>query len=218
MITQIRPPVVMFKITEAEFAAQFGRYFPPEALSFSFYLFDKENFGIKITPHRESKKGDFRPLAPQRPLPLVTINSTLSPYEFLVVYLHEVAHYMVYKWHPKRIAPHGKEWKTQYRQLFHELLSAVTLPDEVKFAFETHLQHVKSSSALDGALNDLFYKNNVKYPNEFMVKELRPNDLFLCQKKVFRFDCLIRTRARCTMIRNNKSYLVAGHAKVFKID
>ncbi|MDR1112363.1 MAG: hypothetical protein LBL18_01180 [Bacteroidales bacterium] len=217
-IAQILPYAVMSKITEAEFVAQIGRYFPPEALSFSFSLFDKENFRIKITPHRRSKKGDFRLSAFPHSPPLITINSTLSPYEFLVVYLHEVAHYMAYKWHPKRIAPHGKEWKAQYRQLFHELLSTVTLPSEVKIAFETHLQHVKSSSASDGALNNLFYKDSVIHPDEFMVKELQPNDLFLCQKKVFRFERLVRTRVRCIMIRNNKPYLVPGHVKVLKIN
>jgi hypothetical protein len=208
----------MSKPTEAEFSAQVGRFFPPEALTFVFNLFDKENFSLKITPPRESKTGDYRPPTPHRRLPLITVNGDLPPYEFLVVYLHEVAHYMTYKEHRRYITPHGKEWKNQYRQLFQQLFSAVDLPDKVRSAFETHLKQIKSSSALDMALNELFRKDEVRNPNEMMVKELKHNDLFLCQKNVFRFDYMVRTRALCTMIRNNRSYFVAGHAKVMKIN
>jgi hypothetical protein len=206
----------MSKFTEAEFIAQVGHYFPPEVLTFVFHLFAQENFSFKIVPPRETKKGDYRPPTSHRQLPLITVNGNLPKYEFLVVYLHEVAHYLAYKEHKKRLAPHGKEWKAQYRQLFQKLLSAVTLPDEVRNAFEIHLKHIKSSSALDATLNELFYKD--KNSNEVSVNELDPNDLFLYQKKVFRFDCMVRTRARCTMIRNNRSYVVAGHAKVIKIN
>jgi hypothetical protein len=204
--------------TEAEFSAQVGRFFPPEALAFVFNIFDKESFSLKVTPPRESKKGDYRPPTPQRRLPLITVNGDLPPYEFLVVYLHEVAHYMTYKEYKKNITPHGKEWKNQYRQLFQKLFSAVALPEEVKSAFETHLKHVKSSSVLDVTLNVLFRKYDTKNSNEVFVKELQLNDLFLYQKEVFRFDGMIRTRARCIKIRNNSLWVLGAHAKVVKIN
>ena len=209
--------IAQSKFTKSEFIAQMGHYFPPEARIFVAKIFTQENFYLEITPPRESKKGDYRHCHPLFGRPFITINDNLPPYEFLLVYLHEVAHHIAYKEHARNIRPHGKEWKAKYRQLFHELFAAVTLPDEVRSAFETHLKHIKSSSILDVTLNALFNKDKAKEPNEVFVKELQPNDLFLCQKKVFRFDCMVRTRARCTMIRNERRYLVAGHAKVVKL-
>jgi len=207
----------MFKFTETEFSKQVGHYFPQEALAFAFNVYVQENFIFKITPPRTTKKGDYRPPTAFRPNPIITINRDLLPYEFLVVYLHEVAHYITYKEHKQPIMPHGKEWKNHYRQIFQSLLSTAVLPNEVQKIYETHLKHIKSSSTLDATLNELFYKDKTKNCNEVLVRELKPNDLFLCQKKVFRFDGMIRTRARCTMIRNHKPYIVIGHAKVIKL-
>jgi hypothetical protein len=207
----------MFKPTEAEFAAKVGHFFPPEALTFVFNIFNQENFILKITPPRVKKKGDFRPPRRNRILPLITINNDLSPYEFLEVYLHEVAHHMTSKWYQRGLLPHGIEWQNEYRQLFQELLSTVALPKAVRNAFESHLIDIKRSSNLDLVWYELFYKDEINNPNELLVRELQPNDLFLCQKKVFRFDSMVRTRALCTLIQNNDSYLVAGHAKVRRL-
>jgi hypothetical protein len=53
----------------------------------------------------------------------ITVNVNLNPYNFLVTYLHEVAHLEVYRQYKRRQPPHGKAWKTHFRLLLIPVMS-----------------------------------------------------------------------------------------------
>jgi hypothetical protein len=212
------PSANMPKINKQQFISEIKGFLPTEALDFVFDLFDKSNFSLKITPPRITKKGDYRPPSPRRPA-LITLNGDLVPYEFLLVFLHEVAHYQAFEEiekHRKKIEPHGIEWKTIYKTLIENLLETVSLPEEVSSAFRQHILNIKSSSSLDKTLNELFSKDAPVDENATTADKLQPNDLFIFRRHIFRFKEKRRTRILCTRLDNRREYSMPGQAPVIR--
>lgn len=111
------------------------------------------NCTLKITRPRQTKLGDFRAPKPGKP-PVITMNGNLGPYQFLTTLVHEIAH--LHTWHKygRSVAPHGKEWKSCFAALLHELLSTpgIEWPPSFEAALQRHALNPKSSVAGDPLL------------------------------------------------------------------
>ena len=87
------------------------RHFPEAAVAMVGEIFTQRRFGLRFKRPRNSKLGDFRPPRTKNGICTITLNFDLNPYEMLITYLHEVAHYDVYQQYGSRnVQPHGKEW------------------------------------------------------------------------------------------------------------
>ena len=97
-----------------------SRYMPREAIDWSAEFVLKHAVKMKITRVRSSKLGDYRhPFG--REGHQITINHDLNPMAFLVTFVHEAAHLETWIKHKNRVAPHGKEWQSEFARLIREI-------------------------------------------------------------------------------------------------
>lgn len=208
----------MPRITKDYFVEKIGSKFPSETVDFVYDIFNKNNFSLKVSRPRASKKGDFRYNLQGKTPPLITINSDLCSYEFLLVFLHEVAHYRVFvNYKIQDVKSHGSEWKCEYLTLLQELMDGCALPDDITQAFVKHARNIKSSSAIDQDLENAF--NNYRDVNENVttLNKLAPGDTFIARNDLFILNKFLRTRALCTNLCNNRKYSIHGMAPVIKV-
>lgn len=191
-------------------------YFPPSSHHFVRFFFDNYLFNFTVTSYRSSKKGDFRTHKNLIEGSTITVNGTLHPYEFLLVFLHELAHYLVAKEQRMGVKPHGKEWKQCYKKLVEEALEQVELPSDIVEAWRQHLKNIKSSSAADPHLVAVFKKYNPQISDKVMLSELEVEDVFIFRNLQFRIDSFARTRVNCTLLSNNRKFLIGKTALVRK--
>ena len=204
----------MHNFLKEEFIAKTGKYFPPETIDFVYLQFENHLFNFRITRPRVTKKGDFRYSLIHKSLPSISINSNLCSYEFFLVFLHELAHYKVFTKFENQAKSHGKEWKNEYRKLLELALNNISFPSAIHNAFSKHLGNIKSSSALDHDLEAVFDSYRITVPDMVFVKNLNPGDCFICKNEMFVMDSFVRTRARCTMMKSKRKYLISGLMKV----
>ena len=72
------------------------RYFPEASVGMVGAMFEQRRFKLHFKRPRTSKLGDFRPPRAKNGICAITLNLDLNPYQMLITYVHEVAHYDVY--------------------------------------------------------------------------------------------------------------------------
>src|SRR5690606_6767317 len=90
------------------------KHVPPDAVQYCWDLWQEDPFHFLLARSRSSKLGDFR-YRMDREFQQITINHDLNRYQFLITYIHEVAHYRAFKTYGLKIRPHGLEWKRTFR-------------------------------------------------------------------------------------------------------
>lgn len=192
------------------------KYFPEESVFYIIQYFEKYSFNFSVSRPRLTKKGDFRFRYDKKGFPTISVNGDLIKYEFLLVFIHELAHFFVYEEETFHEEKHGERWKTIYRSLLTELMVAVPLPQDIVDAWTLHLQQVKSTSSTDEHLLKVFKKYGSVAQNSFLLKELAVGEYFIFQNQKFRLDKFRRTQAICTLIRTNRPCLISMVAEVIK--
>lgn len=166
---------------------------------------------FKVVNPRKTKLGDFR-ASNKSGRCQITINNNLEPLNFLITTIHEIAH--LYNWmqYKGKIAPHGKEWKKQYVELFTPILSAEYFPLEELAVLQAHLNNPKASSCADVTLINYFRKEGVK-----RVEEILPGKSFILNGRTFIIEKKLRKRYLCVEQRSNRKYYVNGMAEVEEV-
>ncbi len=192
---------------------------PAAAVDYAVALWEKESFSFKTTATRKSKLGDFR-YRRDRQIQTITINADLNPYQFLLTYIHEVAHLHASVKFGIEIAPHGAEWKSTFQQLMIPLLSTVFFPIDLLIPLRKHMKNPKASSATDLFLMKEMSKYDDKSINQEIVflSDIKPGNRFLLSGREFEKGETRRTRVLCQEVNSGKKYLIAQLAKVKFID
>lgn len=126
------------------------RYFPAASVEQVGALYELRRFVLHFKRPRSSKLGDFRPPRSKTSICHITLNCDLNPFQMLITYIHEVAHYDVYQQYgSRRVQPHGKEWQARFTTLLQPFMTSSIFPDDVLEALQNHLQHIKASSTAD---------------------------------------------------------------------
>lgn len=169
---------------------------------------------FEVSRPRKSKLGDFRPPWDGAKA-IITINSDLNPYAFLVTLLHELGHYYTWKTFADRVEPHGKEWQHIFRKLLLPYLVQRLFPPEITKALEHYMERTTASSCTHPPLTKalrLYDERRWMHVDElpagarFMLKG-HPNQIFSKGPKM-------RTRFRCKEIKTGKDYWVNAMAEV----
>jgi len=191
------------------------RYFPGTAVAMVSQLYEQRRFNLRFKRPRSSKLGDFRPPRTQNSLCTITLNLDLNPYQMLITYVHEVAHYDMYQqYKPKRVQPHGTEWQEQFASLLRPFMIETIFPKEVLAALEKHLQHIKASSTADVNLQRILHQYDKNIASETTVESLPIGARFrLKNGQVFQKGEKMRTRYKCYCETNGKTYMVAALAE-----
>ncbi len=201
---------------EDQFLNAFKKHLPEEAVNYCFQLWKQQPFHFHITKSRASKLGDFR-YRRDRKIQTITINHNLSPYQFLITYVHEVAHLRAFEKYGLKIKPHGLEWKQTFRELMLPVLSEEIFPKDIYLALNRHMRNPKASTGADLILAKVLkpYDQNFS-PDKALLIDLPIGEIFFIQGRRFRKDQTRRTRVVCEELSTGRKYLISAHAEVKK--
>ena len=192
------------------------RYFPEASVAMVGAVFEQRRFKLHFKRPRASKLGDFRPPRAKNGLCAITLNLDLNPYQMLVTYVHEVAHYDVYKQYGSRmVQPHGTEWQNRFASLLLPFMTETVFPKDLLEALQKHLQHIKASSTADQNLQRVMRRYDKHTENIVTVESLPTGARFVLKNGlVFQKGEKQRTRYKCYCESNGRWYFVSALAEV----
>lgn len=182
-----------------------AEYLPSAAIDPVYHWIIRYKIHLTITRIRSTKLGDYRPPG-QKPYHRISVNYNLNPYAFLITFIHELAHLKTFKKFGRNRQPHGKEWKSMYRQLMEEILVKNIFPTDVETAVRNHLKNIKASSFADVELTRILQQYDKN--KETRVEDLPQGAVFLFQShRKFEVLSRVRTRYKCRELATDKVYL-----------
>ena len=159
---------------------------------------------LKLSPPRKSKLGDYR-YNYQQKSHAISVNIDLSPIQFLITFIHELAHKKCFDKYKGKVVSHGKEWKSMYIYLLEEAKSRVSFSEEELRLVNQYINYPRASS--------FPYKEVEKGKKK--VADLAEQSKFKLENgRVFQLLTKRRTRYLCTDLNNGKLYTVSGNATV----
>jgi SprT protein len=193
------------------------KYLPLQSFPAIFSLLEKNDVRIKIAKGRTTKFGDFNSSPKKGNIPEISINSNLNSYFFLITFLHELAHFFIWKEGHFHAKPHGRLWKQHFIRLMNEMISLNVFPDELLPSLNKHLKNPKATSCSDAALFKKLSQYDKEKPGIF-IDDL-PNDAMFETPNgdIFKKIKKIKTRSLCKQMRSGKKYLFSPVYKVIPI-
>lgn len=200
---------------KAEELEMLKRHFPESAVAMVGQIYEQRRFILHFKRPRSSKLGDFRLPRTPKSLCTITLNLDLNPYQMLITYVHEVAHYDVYQQYGShRVQPHGTEWQNNFTRLLQPFMTTTIFPQDVLDALHHHLQHIKASSTADVRLQRVLQQYDNKTLGISTVENLPAGARFVLKNgMVFQKGEKQRTRYKCYCETNGKTYMVAALAE-----
>lgn len=187
-------------------------YLPAPALKYCFYLWQNNPFELKITKSRQSKIGDFTSRKSRRPR--ITLNNDLNPFQFLITYIHEVAHLHVHVIYGNKVDPHGEEWKKIFKLLMEPMQREYIFPPDVLAVLNRHMINPKASSFADTDLTKVLRGYDKNADQLIVLADLPEGCLFEFHGKFFKKGTIKRTRVLCREVNSKRNYLVPADALV----
>lgn len=146
----------------------------------------------------------------------ITVNGNLNKYEFLLTFLHELAHLLTYEKYKNSVEPHGREWKFFYSQLLIEFINKKIFPTDINLVLQKSILNPAATANGETELlrvlrkynkhqnANLVYVENVPFLAEFITEN----------GKIFKKGAKRRTRYECLELKTNKIYLFNALAEV----
>ena len=178
-------------------------------------LWHEDPFHFAVTKSRSSKLGDFR-YRPDRKMQQITVNHDLNPYQFLITYVHEVAHHRAFKQYGRAIKPHGFEWKNTFQKLMSPLLTDLVFPKDVLLPLKRYLVNPKASTGADIFLSKEVRKYDLQGAKQEVtyLSDIKIGDHFMLRGRQFQKESLRRTRSLCLEVNTGRKYLISSNAEV----
>jgi SprT protein len=193
------------------------RHVPPAALAYAGQLWERYPFSLRVSRPRRTRFGDYRydALGGHR----ISVNADLPPPAFLLTYLHEVAHRIVYEHHGPRVPPHGAAWKSTFRDLLEPVLNEAIFGPDLLAALHPYARNPGATTAAHPALTLTLrapHRAGPSHPDTAPLATLPEGTLFELNGRQFRRGPLRRTRYLCTEQASGRRYAVAAGALVRK--
>ena len=163
----------------------------------------QENILLHLSPSRKTKWGHFKALRNGTGTPEISINRDLSPPAFLLTFIHEWAHFLIWKSRIKCL-PHGLEWKVCYRDAMQPLLNTSVFEPNL---LEVTKRFLNNPTANITASPELYALLRDGSESEITVDQIQIGSQFLFRGKIYVRAEKRRTRIRCVLVENKKSYL-----------
>jgi SprT protein len=219
--TRFSPALFVARVMIPELHA----FIPENSTGYILDWFQSNPVQFRISKTRSSKFGDYRP--PVKKFPArISVNRNLNKFDFLITLVHEMAHHEVWSEssalvpgfgihrRKRRPRPHGKEWKTHYRQLMEPLMKESIFPAEVLHHLVSHFNNLRSSSKSNEHLVVALKKYDVPDDAVF-IESLAYDAVFtLPAGRKFRKQEKLRKRYRCVCLDNGRIYLFSPLARV----
>jgi SprT protein len=191
---------------------QYLNYIPQNAIGYCQELSQLYPFTFILKKDRSTKLGDFRHIKGSNQF-VISVNNNLNQYQFLLTFIHELAHLKVAKELPRSVKAHGKEWKQAFQYLLEPLLSSDVFPEPLLSVLIQHMGNPKAAAGSDPKLW-LALKNFNQSENDCTLNDLEDGSTFTFRKKQFTRLEKRRTRILCREVKSKKLYLIPGIADV----
>jgi SprT protein len=185
---------------------------PTAALPYCLQLWQEKPFHFVLRRSRVTKLGDFS-CKPGK-VPRITVNADSHPFLFLITYVHEVAHLRVHQHCEWRVAPHGYEWKSTFRELCDPMIQLKVFPPDIETALVIHLQNPKASSLADPRLTRILRSHDTRLEMAVLLSELPEGTEFSIRNRRFSKGMVKRTRVLCRDLDTRRQYLISADAVV----
>lgn len=185
---------------------------PAAARDYCLDLWRAAPFEFRLSRPRLSKAGDFcvRPGKPNR----ISVNQDLSPFSFLITYIHEVAHHRVYLQQGLRARAHGACWKQMFKNLMAPVLNDSVFPAPLLAGLQKHLDSPKATTCADTHITALLRSHDPRARQLVLLSDLPAGSLFRLRHRWFVKGETRRTRVVCREHRTRRSYLVPADMPV----
>lgn len=191
-----------------------SRYFPVTSVDEIIRLASVHGFHLKISRGRASKLGDFRPSAKGRPH-VITLNGDLNVHAGLLIFLHELAHLLVWEASGSRKSPHGTEWKQAFGGLIREFVAMGHFHRSLTDSLIAYSYKVKATGLGNEALMREMRMFDDEPHDHFLLEEIPMQSHFITRSgRMFRKEGQLRTRYKCFCFDNKRIYLFHPLARV----
>tara|TARA_B100000945_G_scaffold175797_1_gene141018 strand:+ start:681 stop:1268 length:588 start_codon:yes stop_codon:yes gene_type:complete len=174
-------------------------------------LIEGQDLIIKTVPKRRTKHGDYRKFKNKN---IITINLLDNKYRFLLILIHELAHFNVYKKNI-RTNPHGSIWKNEFKKLLQPILDKNIFPNVLQILIKAHMKSPKSSFSYDSPLEMELNKYDNDDENYTYLEDIDIGNIFRYNNdKLYKKIEKRRKRYLCIESDSGRKYLFLPHAKV----
>lgn len=190
-------------------------HIPEAAHQYCQYLLNEYRFKFVLKNKRLTKLGDFRNDKASGEF-TISVNKTLNQYQFLITFIHELAHLKVAVEQSSSVKSHGSEWKIAFKELLNPLLNNSIFPEPLLAILIHHMINPKAAAGSDPRLWNALLVHN-RGPIKDKLNSIEDNSSFLFRNKRFVKVKKRRTRILCKDENSSRIYLIPGIAEVIKL-
>jgi hypothetical protein len=198
----------------SEYEEKISKYLPENTADIITKWMFEGKIHLRISKGRVTKLGDYRP--PQKGLGhKISINHNLNPYHFLIILVHEYAHFANWNKHQNKVSPHGKEWAQAFRDEMQVFFDRKVFPADIEITLARYLSNPKSNTTASKELDRVLRQYDLGQ-DEFplLVEDIEPDLVFAIPNgKIFQMKEKKRSRYRCLCLNDGREYAVSGLAK-----
>lgn len=180
-------------------------------------LIFSEKVKFRVSKPRKTKLGDYRSPGING-YHEISVNANLNKWSFLITTLHEFAHMHTYINYSNTVKSHGEEWKKAFQKLLLPLLEDNNVPNDIQLALRNTITKTTASSCTDLRLTRVLRRYDEEQNNTITLEDLKTDELFLLNGKVYKRGALRRKRYLCKEIESRKLYLVHCLTQVQKVN
>jgi SprT protein len=186
-----------------------NKYVPEQASPLLIHWLIGYQTRLVITGERQTKLGDYRPPYAGAGHS-ITINHNLNKYSFLITLVHEFAHLSNHLLYKDSVAPHGKEWKLEFKRHMWFFLQSGIFPDDVEKALRRYMANPAASSCSDINLMRILKRYDVDSHLKKHLDELEINTIFkIPDGRIFTKGQLVRKRFKCLEMSTKRLYMIS---------
>jgi len=194
---------------------EYLNYIPAAAQPYCKDLAASYRFKFILKKSRQTKLGDFKKDRTTGQY-AISVNKDLNPYQFLLTFIHEMAHLKVAEEYPRSVKSHGREWKVAFQNLLQPVLTDIVFPEPLLSVLKKHMGNPKAAAGSDPKLWNALKEYDYNEENS-QLNSLEDGSSFVFRKKRFTRVKKRRTRILCKEIGSNRLYLIPGIADVEEI-
>ncbi len=194
-------------------------FMPEHALDEVVILLQKFPIHLGLMAPRSRVYGDYLSPAKVGGYHKITVNGDLNKYAFLLTFLHEYAHLLVFVGCGPRAQAHGSEWKTQFRLLLQRFVEQRMFPEDICVALRNYMVRMPASTSADPQLMRVLerYNERKRPENETTVEKLSFGERFSYNGEVFRRGERLRKNYLCVRVSDEMRFRFNPVAKVLRI-
>jgi hypothetical protein len=194
-----------------------AQYLPETAVAYCAELIMLYKLHLHIEVARADRLGDYSPHLGKGNR--ISINHNLNRYDFLLTFIHELAHHTTHKKYGPNHQSHGKEWKEEFKNCMRPIVMMNIFPQDIQVPLIKHMKSPKYTHSGDVELMKALMKYN-NQSSDRLLDDLPLNALFKLtnqSKKVFRKLEKLRSYVMCEEVESGKKYRVHALAKIKEV-